>query len=190
MFFIGLPLAANMLIDKENGSRTRTLLIPNALPSIMTGKLLFYIGLSIIQFYLMILVGIFIVPLIGLQSLSLGSHHFATFLTAFCIGFAAVGFGLICGVIFKTPNQVLNLMIILIVMLSALGGIWVPIEVMPEKMQMIGRLSPMQWGLEAINNIYLRGLGLAGIWKDLLKLFSFGLVFLVLSIVIENKRSN
>jgi len=188
MFFIGLPLAANMITDKENGSQTRTLLIPNALASILTGKLLFYICISIIQFYLMILVGIYIVPLVGLQSLSLGTHHLATFLTAFCIGYAAVGFGLISGVIFKTPNQVLNLMIITIVILSAIGGIWVPIEIMPEKMQVVGHLSPMQWGLETINNIYLRGMGLEDVWKNLLKLFGFGSALLLLSIFIENRR--
>lgn len=190
MFFIGLPLASNMITDRENGSRLRTLLIPNALPSILTGKLLFYICISITQFYIMILVGIYLVPLVGLQSLSLGTHHLATFLTAFCIGFAAVGFGLISGVIFKTPNQVLNLMIITIVLLSAIGGIWVPIEIMPEKMQMVGKLTPMHWGLESINNIYLRGLGLAGVWRDLVKLFGFGLVLLILSIFIENKRES
>lgn len=190
MFFIGLPLAANMISEKENGSRTRTLLIPNALPSILTGKLLFYICVSIIQFYLMILVGIYLVPLTGLSALELGTHHLATFFTAFSISISAVGMGLIAGVIFKTPNQVLNLMIVTIVILSAIGGIWVPIEIMPEGMQKIGRLSPMQWGLESINNIYLRGLGIAGIWKELLKLIGFGLILLTLSIIIENRRGS
>lgn len=189
MFFIGLPLASNMIADKENGSQTRLQLIPNSLAQILTGKLLFYICISIIQFYLMILVGIYIVPLVGLPSLVMGNHFFATFVTALCIGFASVGFGLISGVLFKTPNQVLNLMIITIVIFSAIGGIWVPIQIMPEKMQMIGRLSPMHWGLETINNIYLRGFGIEGVWKDLLKLFGFGLSLLLLSIFIEMKRT-
>lgn len=188
MFFIGLPLASNMIADKENGSQTRMLLIPNSLTQVLTGKLLFYICISVIQFYSMILVGIYIVPLLGLQSLQLGDHHLATFITAVCIGFASVGFGLISGVLFKTPNQVLNLMIIIIVIFSAIGGIWVPIEIMPEKMQMIGRLSPMHWALETINNIYLRGLGLQGVWQHLLKLFGFGLSLLLVSICIENRR--
>src|SRR5690554_1102634 len=117
MFFIAIPIAGNMIQERANASRIRTLLIPNSQASILIGKLLFYVSICLVQFYIMVLVGRFIIPLTGLDSLQIGNHHGATFATAFSISVAAVGIGLLAGVIFKTPNQVLNLMVITIVIL-------------------------------------------------------------------------
>jgi len=59
---------------------------------------------------------------------------------------------------------------------------------MPQNIQMIGKLSPLSWGLDAINNIYLRDLGFSGIWKSLLKLNVLGFGLLGLSIYLDRKR--
>jgi ABC-2 type transport system permease protein len=142
----------------------------------------------VVQFYLMILVGIYLLPLFGLPKLLLGHSHVATFIVATCIGLAATAYGILVGTLFKTPNQALNFGAISIVILSAIGGIWIPLEIMPPRLQYIGHLSPLSWGLDAINNIYLRDMGVQHILADVSKLVVCAVVMLCIAAGIEKRR--
>ncbi len=146
MFFIVIPIAGNMIREREDGSLVRMKLIPGNFLTILTGKLLFFVGICVVQFYLMILVGLYLLPMLGLPKLQVGVDHLAGFLVAASIGVTATAYGILIGTIFKTPNQALNFGAVSIVILSAIGGIWIPLEIMPETMQHIGRLSPLSWG--------------------------------------------
>jgi ABC-2 type transport system permease protein len=188
MFFIVIPIAGNMIREREDGSLVRMKLIPGNYGQILGGKLLFFVGVCVVQFYGMLLVGIYGMPLLGLPRLQLGADHFAGFLTAFSIGMAATAYGILIGTLFKTPNQALNFGAISIVILSAVGGIWIPLEIMPENMQTVGRLSPLSWGLDAINDIYLRNGGTRYILPDIARLLGVGLVMLGIAAWVEQRR--
>lgn len=188
MFFIVIPIAGNMIREREDGSLLRMKLIPGSYLAILAGKMLFFVGVCVIQFYLMILVGIYLLPMLGLPRLLLGNSHVATFIVAACIGLAATAYGILVGTVFKTPNQALNFGAISIVILSAIGGIWIPLEIMPSHMQFIGHLSPLSWGLDAINNIYLRNMGVGHIWADAGKLVVCAAGMLCIAAAIEKRR--
>ena len=188
MFFIVIPIAGNMIREREDGSLVRMKLIPGNYGQILGGKLLFFVGVCVVQFYGMLLVGIYGMPLLGLPRLQLGADHFAGFLTAFSIGMAATAYGILNGTLFKTPNQALYFGAISIVILSAVGGIWIPLEIMPENMQTVGRLSPLSWGLDAINDIYLRNGGTRYILPDIARLLGVGLVMLGIAAWVEQRR--
>lgn len=188
MFFIVIPIAGNMIREREDGSLLRMKLIPGSYLAILAGKMLFFVGVCVIQFYLMILVGIYLLPMLGLPRLLLGHSHVATFIVATCIGLASTAYGILVGTVFKTPNQALNFGAISIVILSAIGGIWIPLEIMPAHMQFIGHLSPLSWGLDAINNIYLRNMGVQHIWADAGKLVLCAAGMLCIAAAIEKRR--
>ena len=188
MFFIVIPIAGNMIREREDGSLLRMKLIPGSYLAILAGKMLFFVGVCVIQFYLMILVGIYLLPMLGLPKLLLGNSHVATFIVATCIGLASTAYGILVGTVFKTPNQALNFGAISIVILSAIGGIWIPLEIMPSHMQFIGHLSPLSWGLDAINNIYLRNMGVGHIWADAGKLVLCAAGMLCIAAAIEKRR--
>lgn len=190
MFFIVIPIAGNMIREREDGSLLRMKLIPGSYLAILAGKMLFFVGVCVVQFYLMMQVGIHLLPLLGLPRLTMGQSYGATLLIAACIGLAATAYGILIGTVFKTPNQALNFGAISIVILSAIGGIWIPLEIMPAHLQFIGRLSPLSWGLDAINDIYLRNMGLRYIWADALKLVLCAAVMLCLAAGIEKRRIN
>lgn len=190
MFFIVIPIAGNMIREREDGSLLRMKLIPGSYLSVLTGKMLFFVGVCVVQFYLMILVGMYLLPLLGLPQLTLGQSYLATFVIASCIGFAATAYGVLVGTVFKTPNQALNFGAISIVILSAIGGIWIPLEIMPPRLQFIGHLSPLSWGLDTINDIYLRNKGIAHIWGNAAKLVVFAAVLLCVAAGIEKRRMN
>lgn len=188
MFFIVIAIAGNMIREREDGSLTRMRLIPGNYLSILSGKMFFFVSVCIAQFYLMILVGIYMMPLLGLPRLQVGVDHAAGFITAMSIGITATAYGILIGTLFKTPNQALNFGAISIVILSAIGGIWIPLEVMPEKVRFIGRLSPLSWGLDAINDIYLRNGNIRYILPDIARLLGCGLVMLGIAARVEQRR--
>ncbi|PSL50233.1 ABC-2 type transport system permease protein [Chitinophaga niastensis] len=190
MFFIVIPIAGNMIREREDGSLLRMKLIPGSYLAILAGKMLFFVGICVLQFYLMMLVGIYLMPLLDLPQLVMGHHHGATILVASGIGLAATAYGILIGTLFKTPNQALNFGAISIVILSAIGGIWIPLEVMPAKMQVLGHLSPLSWGLDAINDIYLRNGDIDYVWKNVLRLILTGLAMLAIAGWVEKRRMN
>lgn len=190
MFFIVIPIAGNMIREREDGSLLRMKLIPGSYLEILAGKMLFFVGICVLQFYLMMLMGIYAMPLLNLPRLSMGVHPGTTLLVAASIGLTATAYGILVGTVFKTPNQALNFGAISIVILSAIGGIWIPLEIMPEKMQMIGHLSPLSWGLDAVNDIYLRNGDIRLVWKNVLYLILTGLAMLAIAGRVEKKRMN
>lgn len=188
MFFIVIPIAGNMIREREDGSLLRMKLIPGSYLAILAGKMLFFVAVCVIQFYLMMQVGIHLLPMLGLPKLTLGQSYLAAFIVAIGIGLAATSYGILVGTVFKTPNQALNFGAISIVILSAIGGIWIPLEIMPVHMKLIGHLSPLSWGLDAINNIYLRNAGVSHVWSDVGKLVLFAVTLLCIAAAIEKRR--
>ncbi|MVT10747.1 ABC transporter permease [Chitinophaga tropicalis] len=188
MFFIVIPIAGNMIREREDGSLLRMKLIPGSYLAILAGKMLFFVCICVVQFYLMIQVGIHLLPLLGLPKLVLGQSHAAALMVAISIGLTATAYGILVGTIFKTPNQALNFGAISIVILSAIGGIWIPLEIMPPHMQFIGRLSPLSWGLDAINDIYLRNMGVVHIGGNTGKLVICAVVMLCIAGAVEKRR--
>ena len=189
MFFILFPLAGNFIKEREEGSMLRLQLIAGSQLPAIVGKFLFYFCVCLFQFVLMISVGIFLMPLIGLAQLALGSNLIGTILTACSVAMAATGYGLLIAVYFKTPQQALSFGSISVVILAALGGVWVPVYVMPQALQTISRLSPLNWGLESFNNLFLRDTSTMTILPDLLKLICFAMVTLMASILIHKSRT-
>lgn len=188
MFFILFPLAGNFIKEREEGSMLRLRLIAGSQLPVMVGKFLFYFSICLVQFILMILVGIFVMPFIGLSSLELGDG-LGMVVTACAVAIAATGYGLVIAVFFKTPQQALSFGSVSVVILSALGGVWVPVYVMPAFLQVVSRFSPLQWGLESFNDLFLRHMSLIYILPNIAKLLCFGLTALLLSVLIHRSRT-
>ena len=67
-----------------------------------------------------------------------------------------------------------------VVILSAIGGIWVPVFAMPPVMQKLSLFSPLNWGLSAFHEVLLRH----GTLTDLLPWFSALLLFFAVTAAI------
>ena len=167
MFLIVVPLSGNMIRERDEGSALRIQLIPSANKKVGLGKIIFYIMVCMLQFFVMLLVGIFILPFFDLPRLTLGTHAWTLLPIAFAIAFAAVNYGYFIGSVFKTANQAMPFGAISIVLFSAIGGVWVPIEILPETMKKVALLSPLHWSLEGVNEVILRDSG----WRGMLKPF-------------------
>jgi ABC-2 type transport system permease protein len=189
MFFILYPLAGNFIKEREEGSMLRLRLISGSQFPVISGKFAFYFFVCLLQFVLMIAVGIYIMPLLGLSKLVLGSNIIGILLVACSVAMAATGYGVLIAVYFKTPQQALSFGSVSVVILSAIGGVWVPVYVMPEILQTLSRFSPMSWGLEAFNDLFLRQASIQTILPNVLRLTGFSLVALFISVIIHKSRT-
>lgn len=156
MFFIVVPLSGQIIREREEGSALRIRLIPGADISSGIGRILFYTIICCAQFLLMCAVGRWLLPLFGLPALTLGVHPFALLPVILCTAICATSYGYFIGTVFRTGAQALPFGAISIVILSALGGIWVPIDLLPKALQLVANISPLHWALVGVQNIILR----------------------------------
>jgi ABC-2 type transport system permease protein len=186
MFFIVIPIAGNMIKEREEGSAMRIAIIPGAYTYVALGKILFYTLVCVVQFMVMVAIGLWVLPMLGLPALYLGQYPLLLLLVVFFIAYAATAFGYFSGVVFLTNNQAMPFGAISIVILSAIGGIWVPVELLPGIMQKVAYISPLYWGMQGVQQLVLRDAGFTGIALPLLVLFLFGSALWLVSVAINN----
>lgn len=173
MFFICIPLAGNIIKEREDGSAFRLLTMPGSYLTVIMGKMLVYLMVSLIQFALMLCVGLYILPLMDLPQLNIGSSLPLLLTVATSAGLAATGFGMLVGTVANSHDQASLFGAVFVIILAAIGGVWVPTFVMPEIMKRLSAISPLNWGLEAFYGIFLRNFGFGEILPHIAKLLVF-----------------
>ncbi|WP_338039225.1 ABC transporter permease [Maribacter litopenaei] len=77
IFFIILPLSINMVNEKNQGTFIRLRTQPIPYTTVLGGKAVVFLVVSLIQFVLMLLMGIYLFPLMGLPNWRLpGEFHY------------------------------------------------------------------------------------------------------------------
>ena len=188
MFFIAIPLSGSILKEKTEGSVFRLHTMPTPFLLLVNGKIIVYVFVCLIQFLLMLAVGKFLLPQLGLPALVLGNSIMGIFILTLATAFAATGFGVTVGTLASTDHQAAIMGSLSILLLSALGGIWVPSYVMPEVMRNISAWSPLNWSLEGFYKLFLRGGGVASILADALKLMAFFFATMAVSYIANLKK--
>lgn len=173
IFFIVLPLAGSIIYERSEGMFIRLRTFPGNYLSILSGKILVYFLVAIVQFVMIILLGKFVMPLLGLPVLDIGTNWFALVALTVMLSLAAVSYGLLIGTLFNTPQQSAVFGGISILIMSALGGIWVPVNIMPPVMQTISSLSPLNWALTGYYELFIKGGDWYAIQHQVLKLGLF-----------------
>ena len=188
MFFIAIPLSNSILKEKTEGSVFRLHTMPTPYLLLINGKILVYVLVCLIQFLLMLAVGKFLLPQMGLPALVLGNSMMGIFILTMATAFAATGFGVTVGTLATTDHQAAIMGSLSILLLSALGGIWVPSYVMPEVMRNISAWSPLNWSLEGFYKLFLRGGQVADILPDACKLMLFFFATMAISYIYNRKK--
>jgi ABC-2 type transport system permease protein len=133
-------------------------------------------------------IGMHILPWMGLPQLHLGAHPLAVIPVAVAIAFSATTYGYFIGSWFRTTNQALPFGAISVVILSAMGGIWIPVDILPKTVQHMAMCSPLYWALDGVNQLFLRNLGLASVSRHLLILTGISLVLWMLAYLKNTRR--
>ncbi|HQR00536.1 MAG TPA: ABC transporter permease [Ferruginibacter sp.] len=188
MFFIAIPLSSSILKEKNEGSVFRLHTMPTPYLLLVNGKIIVYVIVCLIQFVLMLSVGQLFLPMLGLPALVLGNSIAGIMLLTGATAFAATGYGVMVGTLASTEHQAAIMGSLSILLLSALGGIWVPSYVMPEVMRNISAWSPLNWSLEGFYKLFLRGGHVSDVLGETLKLLLFFLATMTVTSIANRKK--
>lgn len=190
MFFIVVPLSGHIIREREEGSALRVRLIPGAGGGVAIGRILFNTVVCCAQFVVMCAVGRWLLPLFGLPALTLGAHPAALAPIVIATALCATAYGYLLGAVFRSGAQALPFGAISIVILSALGGIWVPVELLPSMLQTVANISPLHWALQGVQAIILRD----GNWANMLVpvgiLLSLSVMMWAIGLLRERRSGN
>jgi ABC-2 type transport system permease protein len=188
MFMISIPLSGGIIRERDGGTLVRLRTLPVSPATILAAKVIVYIGVCLVQFLFLLVIGAQLLPRLGTASLEVGTQYVAIAAAAFAAAFAATGFGIMMGAINRTTEQSSVFCATAVVIAAALGGIMVPSFLMPARMQLIGHLSPLQWGLSAFVDLFLRGGTIITVLPKLAKLVAFGAATLGVAVLVFRRR--
>ena len=190
MFFVVIPISNTFIAERNYGTLLRLQSMNISTGLLLAGKLMPFFIVNLIQVLLMILVGIFVVPLLGGDKLTMGDSYGGLLLITTAVSFCSISFALLVASVAKTTEHATTIGGVFNIILGALGGIMIPKFVMPDFMQTLSVLSPMSWGLDGFLDIFLRNGNILDVMKESLLLFLLGLVMLsTTAIIIKRKLS-
>lgn len=169
--------------EKENGTLEQLIVTPMKSIELIVGKLIPFTIIGLIDVILVVAIATlwFHVPMRGsLITLILLSLIFLL---------STLGLGLFVSSISSNQQQAMMIsMFFLMLPMIYLSGFIFPIENMPKIIQYITYILPLRYYFVIIRGIFLKGVGLAELWKDALMLFVLGISILIVSIARFQKR--
>lgn len=190
MFFVMLPMAYSFQQERQSGTLMRFRCLGLGLPTLALSKLLPYLAINLLQFALLLALGRWGLPLLGLPGLTLDGSLPAYVLLAASLACGACSLGLLVATLTRTAEQALLLSGGLNIILAAVGGIMVPKSVMPAVMTRVADLSPMSWGLDAFLLLLVGQGGVAEVAPDCARLLVFALLAGSAGVLLFRKRLN
>jgi ABC-2 type transport system permease protein len=167
--------------EREMGTLEQLIVSPIRPLELMLGKTIPFIIIGFVDILLVVLAGkiIFDVPLRGIPLL-LG--------VAFLFILTTLSLGLFISTVSRTQQQAMMTAFFVIMPAMLLSGIFSPIESMPRPIQYITLLNPLRHFSRCVRGILLKGNGVASLWPQILALFLFGVMAIILSSLRFKKR--
>ncbi|PIA73572.1 ABC transporter permease [Ectopseudomonas toyotomiensis] len=188
MFFVALPMAGGFQREQQSGALLRFRALGLSPATLVLSKLLPYLVINLLQFTLLLAIGVYVLPLLGLSGLSLPGAPLAYALLALSLSLAACSLGLFLASLARSGEQALLLGGGLNIILAAIGGIMVPKSVMPEAMSQLAEISPMSWALDAFLTLLVGQGTLADIAPDCARLMLFAILLGGVGLYLFRKR--
>jgi ABC-2 type transport system permease protein len=169
--------------EKELGTFEQLSVTPLARWELITGKLLPYALVGMVDVVLVLVVAVlwFEVPLRG-SPLLLFALSLVYLLTT-------LGLGLFVSTISSTQQQAMMTTVFFFLLpMMLLSGFIFPIENMPGWIQPVTYLIPLRYFLVILRGLFLKGVGLETFWPDALALLVWGLAIVCLATLRSSKR--
>ena len=173
MFLTSMTAATQIILSRQLGVSRRMLAAPIGVSTIVVGEVLGRFGVAMIQ-------GLFIVFLSALVFGVPWGDPIAAGMVVVVFALVGTGAAMVVGVFANDVDQAGALGVMAGMLLGALGGAMVPLEIFPEPMHTIAFLTPQAWAIQGFRTVGLREGGVTDILPELavLGLFALGLVAL------------
>lgn len=156
--------------ERELGTLEQLAVTPTRRIEILTGKAIPAIFVGLVNFLVLygVVVGVFHVPMRGSWAL--------LFLLSALFVAAEVGVGLMVSAVSRSQQQAVLLVFPLAMIDLSLSGYLVPVESMPQGLQMLSLFSPLRHYMKILKDIMLKGADLSTLWPSALALAGLALV--------------
>lgn len=175
-FFILINMTRSFVKEKESGMLARLRSTPMKPMNYLMGMWVSAIIVVLIQCATLLSFGRFA------YKLSLGDIP-AMVVIVLSLAICGTGLGLALSMLVKSENQGVAFTQVFVMGGAALGGLWVPYDIMPPLMQTIGKFTPQYWAQKAFQDIMIRGAKLGDVWQAPLILLAIGVIGLIIGLL-------
>lgn len=176
-------MAVSLPRERERGTLDQLLATPIARTELILGKLLPYFLISLVNVATILVVADrgFGVPVVrGLPLLVLLCALFVL---------TSLATGLLISAVSHSQFQAVQIAVFYVLPVFMLSGAYAPIEVIPDYIRPISYLFPLMYFSRAVRAVTLRGADFPGIWRDVVILAGFVLVFVYWAVLAFRKRT-
>ncbi|MFA5027846.1 MAG: ABC transporter permease [Candidatus Methylomirabilota bacterium] len=177
-------MAVSLPRERERGTLDQLLATPIARTELILGKLLPYFVISLVNVATILVVADrgFGVPVVrGLPLLVLLCALFVL---------TSLATGLLISAVSHSQFQAVQIAVFYVLPVFMLSGAYAPIEVIPDYIRPISYLFPLMYFSRAVRAVTLRGADFLGIWRDVVVLAGFVLVFVYWAVLAFRKRTS
>ncbi len=148
-----LVSGARLAEERASGLLRRLALMPVSFRQIIAAKLLHRVVIGWTQMGYLLLVGVFVFHV------EWGANPLMLFAFLSLLALVAGALGILIGTIFDDPDKCANLAIWSVIVLSPLGGLWWPLEIVGPTLRQVANFVPTGWAMQAVNSIMAFGAG-------------------------------
>jgi ABC-2 type transport system permease protein len=173
----GLTMSSALLVlERKSGALQRLLTTPIRRAEVIAGHVLSAFVVSFCQQALLIAVGQLALDVDYMR------EPLAILMVMVALAFWISSTGLFVGAVAKNEDQVVVFSLIAMMVLSAMGGAWFPLDITGKAFAAVGHLTPTAWAMDGFQNIVQRGLGLNAVLLPVGVLLAYGLAFFGLAV--------
>lgn len=174
-FLIFLLTSVSFLRERTQGTMERLSASPVTRLELVLGYMLGFGFFSTLQAVVLLLFTVY-----ALQVKFTG-NLLSIFVVTFALVLGAVNLGIFLSTFARNELQAIQFIPIVILPQVLLSGLIWPVQDMPQWLQVIARVMPLTYAVDALTNIMIRGMSLADTWVPLLFLFAFAAAMAVLA---------
>jgi ABC-2 type transport system permease protein len=177
VFLTAQTTAMSIYNEKKVGSFRRLLAAPISKATMLVGKMLPNLITTILQIVVIFAFGVWGMKALGLKPVPMGSDFFALALTLFLLALCSTALGIVIAAVAHTEGQIGGLSTLLLWGLGFLGGCFMPLFLLERFLKQAPMVVPHYWAKRALENLLVRGLGLADVGLELAVLSGFIILF-------------
>ncbi|MGO2479077.1 MAG: ABC transporter permease [Pseudoalteromonas sp.] len=187
IYFIVLPISLTFINERNNGTLVRLKTYPISMARYFYNKACAYVLVSLLQTGLLALIGCIVIPYcLDLPLLPLHSLPYSLF-TFITVSFAAIAFALLLASLVSSYEQAIVVGGGVNIILAALSGFMVPLEIMPANLAILAEGSPMYWSAQLLRQLMNESIE-HSFWQHSALLWGFSLLCFAAALWTFNKK--
>ncbi|MFH0778497.1 MAG: ABC transporter permease [Candidatus Eisenbacteria bacterium] len=166
-----------LLKERELGTMRRLLTTPVSRVSILVGKLLPNFITAVVQITVFFAFGRVVF------GMDLGGSPAGLAVMAIVVALAATSLGILLASLVRSEAQLSGVSVLIILVMSGLGGSWWPLEIVPDFMQKLAHvLTITAWAMDGFKDVLWYGRGVVAVLPEAGTLLGFSLVAFTIGI--------